>query len=405
MENTARKYNIDVFIAALILILPFLIYTHLLFSKYESELIIFNYSIKHWLFNNETFIWIFLNDVVPFVLLLMMFFTTRNNWKLFLLPMLISYFSSILLTLNVFVTLKESLSSIDAIVIDVILILVVLAFDRYIADSYRKRSIHVNLKFLLRRECKISIKLIRSRLISLHDEKCNLSIKHYFKKLYYFLLVLDKNLKGIYYSMNKVRSKNKSNIDLVLILIIILMSFVWYAPYLLPKKLMYMEILGFTIETNGFVDVRTFIWFVTRKFIVIIFLSIWFITSGHWWKYAIFSPLIIFSYQFWEAFQDVNVLEAMGNIKVFPLVLINILLLIGIAKWIKYRTNLLIIYELICKEVDDLMEELKGEQLNEIGIKFKELKEGHSDKDVDYYKTKLKALEQELLNKLDLMKG
>ena len=404
MENVIKKYNNDVFIAAFILFLPFLIYTHLLFSKYESELMIFNYSIKHWLDNNETFIWIFLNDVVPFVLLLMMFFTTINKWKLFLVPMLISYFSSILLTLNVFVTLKESILSINAILIYIILIMGMSAFDRYIADSYRKRTIYVNIKFLLRRECKISIKLIRSRLMSLHDEKYKLSIKHYFKKLYYLHLVLDKNLKGIYCSMNKVRSKNRSNIELVLILIIILLSLVWYAPYLLPKELMYMEILGFTIEANGFVDVRTFIWFVSRKLIVIIFLSIWFITSDHWWKYSIFSPLIIFSYQFWEAFQDVSVLEGMGNIKVFPLVLINILLLIGMAKWIKYRTNLLIIYELVCKEVEDIIEELKGEQLNEITRKYKEIKEGYQDKDIDYYKIKLKALEQELLLKLSMMK-
>ncbi len=95
----------------------------------------------------------------------------------------------------------------------------------------------------------------------------------------------------------------------------------------------------------------------------------------------------------------------MGNIKVFPLVLINILLVAGISKWIKYRTDLLLIYEVIDKEVEDLLEELKGEQLDELARKYIEIKEGHSDKDIDFYKNKLKALEQELLLKLDLMKG
>ncbi len=47
MENVARKYNKDGLIAALILILPFFIYAHLLFSKDKSELVIFNYSFNH----------------------------------------------------------------------------------------------------------------------------------------------------------------------------------------------------------------------------------------------------------------------------------------------------------------------------------------------------------------------
>jgi hypothetical protein len=205
--------------------------------------------------------------------------------------------------------------------------------------------------------------------------------------------------------MNKVKSKSKKGVDLVLILLIILMTFMWYLPYQLPKETMKLNIMNFTIDSNGFADIPTFLWFVTRKLVVVIFLSIWFITSEHWWKYAIFSPMIIFSYQFWEAFQDVKVLEAMGNLKVFPLVLLNILLVAGISKWVKYRTDLLLIYDVICKEVEDLMEELKGEHLDEIAVKYKEIKERYQDNDVDHYKSKLKALEQELLLKLNMMKG
>ncbi len=84
-----------------------------------------------------------------------------------------------------------------------------------------------------------------------------------------------------------------------------------------------MTVGGFTIEKNGFIDLRAFTWFILHKFIVILFSPIWFITSEHWWKYAILSPLIFFSYQFWEAFQDVSQLDAIGNIKVFPLVLLE----------------------------------------------------------------------------------
>ncbi len=404
MQNVARKYNKDGLIAILILILPFFIYAHLLFSRDKSQLIIFDYSFSHRFNNNEAFIWFFLNDLVPFSLLLMMFSTTTKKWKYFLFPLLASYFLALLYVLNVFPSLKEAILSTKAMILSIILVVGLVGFDHFIARKYRQMSIYVNLQFLLRSEYKINIKLIQSKLNSLHEEKYSLSLKHYFKKLYYLHLILDKNLKNIYYSIKNVRSKNKTSVDLVLILSIILMTFVWYLPYLLPKEIMNIKILGFTVESNGFIDVRTFLWFVARKIVVIIFLSIWFITSEHWWKYAIFSPLIIFSYQFWEAFQDVSVLEAMGNLNVFPLVLLNILAVAAISRWIKYKTDLLLIYEVICKEVEDLLDELKGEHVNEITKKYKEIKDGHPDRDVDYYKAKLKELEQELLLKLDLMK-
>ncbi len=102
MNNAESKYYIDGFIATLILVLPFFIYGHLLFSSYESELILFNYSFSHWLENNETFIWFILNDFVPLSLLLLMFFTTLKKWKYFLIPLLVSYFLELLHTFDDF---------------------------------------------------------------------------------------------------------------------------------------------------------------------------------------------------------------------------------------------------------------------------------------------------------------
>jgi len=405
IKLVVNKYNLSGFIATYILALPFFIYAHLLFSPSNSGYGIFNFSFSEWLNDNETFVWTLLNDLVPLNLLLLMFFTTRKMWKLFLLPLLIFYCSSILLILDFFSTIEESTFSFEAILISIILVFSILIFDRYIAEYFRHRSMYVNLQFLLSREYKINLKLIRSKLKSLHSEKYKLSLRHYLKKLFYLHLILEKKLENNYSSNNKIKSKNKKGVDLVLVLLIIIITFIWYLPYIIPKETMQWNILNFTFDSNGFNDIRTFLWFITRKLVVVIFLSIWFITSEHWWKYAIFSPLIIFSYQFWEAFQDVKVLEATGNLKVFPLVLLNILLVAGISKWVKYRTDLLLIYDVICKEVEDLMEELKGEHLDEIAVKYKEIKEGYQGKDVDYYKTKLKALEQELLLKLNMMQG
>ena len=405
MENTVRKYNTDVFIAILILILPFLIYSHLLFSRYTSELIIFSYRINHWLDNNEVFIWFFLNDLIPFCLVLMMFFTTMKKWKYFLFPLLTFYFLSILRTFNIFSTLEETYLSLETIIFSLTLVACILIFDFYIAKNFRQVSSYANLLSVIRQNYKLDIRMILSKLSTLRAERYDLSLSQYFKKLFYLHLVVDKNLRSNYNSLNLIQSKDKRRIEKAILLLIIFMTFLWFLPYLFPKGLMKVSFASSIIDSNGFNDLRTFVWFGTRKFIVVLFLSIWFITSEYWWKYSILSPLIIFSYQFWESFGEVVQLDSFSNIKVFPLVVINILVVIAISKWVKYRTDLFLIYNVICREVDEMIEELKGDQLTEIAIKYKELKEEHSDKDVDYYKTKLKALEHELLNKLDLMKG
>jgi hypothetical protein len=327
------------------------------------------------------------------------------KWKYFLFPLQVFYFLAILLSLNIFTTLKNSFFSVEAIIFSLVLVICILVFDFYIAQKHRQVASYANLQALIRQDYKLDISLVQRKLNSLHAERYNVSLSHYLKKLFYLHLILDKKLGTIYNSVNIVHKKVGRRIEKAIIILIILMNLIWFLPFIFPKGLMNLNLAGSTIDSNGFTDFQTFIWYITRKFIVIIFLSIWFITSEHWWKYAIFSPLILFSYQFWEAFQDVKELDALGNIKVFPLVLINILVVAGISKWIKYKSDLLLVYEVICKEVEDLFNEIEAEDLNEIARKYKEIKEGYQDTDIEFYQTKLRALEHELLTKLDIKKS
>ena len=83
-------------------------------------------------------------------------------------------------------------------------------------------------------------------------------------------------------------------------------------------------------------------------------MTLWFLSSQQWWKYAILSPIILYSYQFWEAMQDINTLDAAGNIKAFPAIFCVVLLLIIISKGIKYRVQILIMYEQLTEEIENL---------------------------------------------------
>jgi hypothetical protein len=83
-------------------------------------------------------------------------------------------------------------------------------------------------------------------------------------------------------------------------------------------------------------------------------LILWFLTCQQWWKYAILSPIILYSYQFWEATQDVLFLDEAGNINAFPAIFCVVLFLLLTSKAIKYRVQILIMYEQLTEEIDNL---------------------------------------------------
>ncbi|WP_422080316.1 hypothetical protein [Ulvibacterium sp.] len=60
--------------------------------------------------------------------------------------------------------------------------------------------------------------------------------------------------------------------------------------------------LGITIDSNGFADVSTYVWFLSVKIIPFILLLIWFFTSKDWWYHILIIPIAMFAFQLFEAF-------------------------------------------------------------------------------------------------------
>ncbi|MBT8264009.1 MAG: hypothetical protein KJN75_01600, partial [Muriicola sp.] len=175
----------------------------------------------------------------------------------------------------------------------------------------------------------------------------------------------------------------------------------WFIDSQIPRGILEIEFLGTKITNNGFNDVNIFIWFVSRKLIVVIFLSLWFITCHHWWKYAIISPLLLFTYQFWEAFQNVESLDAIGNAKVFPLVLLSVLLVIITSRLVKYQTSLLEFYESINTEVDQIIEELKHEKIIESKRIYNKFKDQLNENSREEILPRLIEIQDKLLRNLE----
>ncbi|NNL17098.1 MAG: hypothetical protein HKO81_10715 [Flavobacteriaceae bacterium] len=405
MEAWNQKYKKGVFIATLITIVPLLIYIHLLVSPVLNSIDLFFLKFEHSSFDVQTVLWALLNTLVPFLLLTIMFFNTIPNWKYILLPFIFLYFLNMAVAVEILPDFPEVIFSLKGFFFGLPLILVILLIDKNISARAKYITISHNVLEHLESKLNYSFKNFMNKILSTKDARLNLSTYQYLRKILYIKIALqDKYISSL---TRLKQQKNKSILmsDAVIVFLFMLILFLWYIPYKIPDGIESIEIIGFVIQDHGFQDVSIFIWFVTRKLIVIAILSTWFVTCPYWWRYAILSPLIIYSYQFWEAFQNTTILDSYSNLRILPLVLINVLIVLLISHHVKYKARFLTIYEDISKEIEEIFEELKSDYSKEVVKTIENLKSKKSDHSSAVYRRQLKALEQELSARLDFKKG
>ncbi|NNE03492.1 MAG: hypothetical protein HKN52_10025 [Eudoraea sp.] len=61
-----------------------------------------------------------------------------------------------------------------------------------------------------------------------------------------------------------------------------------------------LSIFGYTIDSNGFNNINTYVWFLFSKIIPLYLLIIWFFTCKHWWYHIILIPLCMYAFQLFE---------------------------------------------------------------------------------------------------------
>mgnify|MGYP003670605096 CR=1 FL=1 len=59
-------------------------------------------------------------------------------------------------------------------------------------------------------------------------------------------------------------------------------------------------IIGITIDSHGFADVSTFIWFMMGKIVPLYLLIFWFLTVKNWWYHIILIPIAMYAFQIFE---------------------------------------------------------------------------------------------------------
>jgi len=408
-----RKYKLDVLIAIIIALLPFLGYIHLLFSEEIKTFSLFGFEYSHIFSSNRSFVWSLLKNILPFTLLVIWFLTISLKCKYLIIPLFILYLNNLLNNLfapfgkYIFYPFHyESYPLTINILIIILIIGFIILLDTHYFKHYRKRFLEVSIKSIIDQNINISSNIYRDNLKSLIENRNEITTTNYFRKIYSAKLILGNWLKNTTGTITNDVNKNSYYLNIFVSTSLVIATLLWFIHYLIPGNIQKWDLGIIQVYNNGFTDVQIFLWFLIRKLIIIIPMILWFLTCQHWWKYAILSPIILYSYQFWEATQDVRYLDAAGNIKAFPAIFCIILILLMISKTIKYRVEILIMYEHLIGEIDDLLKngEFNSNNRPFLNIKrFTNLKEEIAkETNAQQQLTRLMSLREELIKQLHI---
>ena len=142
---------------------------------------------------------------------------------------------------------------------------------------------------------------------------------------------------------------------IIFIPIFLVLPFLFFSFHLIPEDVHIYDNNWIQIGNYGFSNMKTFIWYLSLKLCILIPICLWFVLSNDWWKYAILSPIVVFSFQLWEAVQNTEITDKVSYSKAAPWVLIILTFLLFVSNKVKHQSKILDIHEEISKDVEELL--------------------------------------------------
>lgn len=121
-------------------------------------------------------------------------------------------------------------------------------------------------------------------------------------------------------------AKRKIIIDSFLVILIIISPFIFKMhEYVSSDPNATLNILGFTIDNNGYPNINVYIWFLLGKIVPMYLLMIWFFTCKHWWYHIILIPMIMYAFQIYEGiFSDDDFVDTENVLWILPVCIVVI---------------------------------------------------------------------------------
>lgn len=351
-KKWSNQFKLELIIAIIILILPFIIYTHLAFSKSSSEFALGSIGWEHGYKNNQLFVWNLLSDLLPLCLLIIAYSTINRSYRYFILPLVILFFCFTLSDLYCLDTMHY-VFNIEGIVIAIFIIAILKQIDKYFIDELRAKSLPFGYnEFIEELVALRNTKIIKKVELTARRSK-DVTSMQYVCRLHYYSELMQKAINKSIINSKEGQSKSKIFPNKVVFQTTIIIALVLNFLYLIfPEDIKSIELIGMYFHDLGFGSMHDLAWYLFKKLSLLLVFTIWFITTNYWWRIAIFSPILIYAYQIVEVFYGIKEIESYGNAKVFPAVFLISIFILLISRTIKLRTKMMDYIDLFQSEMN-----------------------------------------------------
>lgn len=141
-------------------------------------------------------------------------------------------------------------------------------------------------------------------------------------------------------SKEKSRIRNRFIVESIAIILIALSPFMFKLHEYLPEDpRATLQWFGVIIDRNGFLDLKTYGWFMLGKLVPLLLLTIWFLTCKHWWYHIILIPMMMYAFQIFETlYSEDKFIDTRNVLWLLPvcMVVIPIVYFIRIKLYDKY---------------------------------------------------------------------
>lgn len=406
----SKRFALDLIIAVVIVVLPILLYTHLLFdNRDDTTITLGNYSYDHGFGSLQGFIWFVLSMLIPLLLFIIWFFKCPYQWKYFILSPIGLFFYLLIWDLFPINVIAYSVKLLYEIPVVILFLISLVFLDIYLS------KINSN-EFYLDINSRNNFQLKYKHLyIQINDylEKLKLNEEHYAKRYYLKKLYSVKQTIQIEITNSSiVHQKNKIfrySFEIISCLILLIIPLLFYTHSYIPRDAITYNFGWLKLNDFGFIRVSTFLLYLNLKICVVIPLMIWYISCQDWWRNALLVPIILYTYQIWETLQNAEstVSDKFELVKALPAIIFILCLLLYLSYLIKYKYKIIDVYELLNREIDNLVDILSNSKggLNDKKEKLSIAKEGISSKEsTAQHLASLLELKEALISQLNTRK-
>ncbi len=296
-----KKFIREVLLASAIVVIPFCLYLHTLFADNQDYLTLFGFTLNHNRGTSALYVYSVLVPLINLLLASVWFFTNRFWWRKFILIPVGLFLYQLAKIHLYFDGVYGNTDFIIAIMITSLCLFVIYN----IAILINKKGVNargkINYSTSVTRYDFNRLKMIYSNLKNqinkVNENKLGRPQLSLLQNLYHLKLIFEKTLN---YNLKSPETARRIP-DYAIVFLLLLLPIVAYSFKIVPDGVQILTFGNITLTNNGFIDVGYFIWFCALKFCSILPLIIWFVTSSAWWRYALFSPIIMFSYQLYAA--------------------------------------------------------------------------------------------------------